>query len=447
MAKSTSTSAGRVNKRAGSRSPRVTRSRSAAGARMSASASGGGGVLERMVEEAGGSGRGGEEVGEGMDCESDGGVPLGGAEEVEVEQAYEGKGKGKLAALPDDDGKEEVEEVVKEEKPFRLFDLPTEIRLEIYRACLTRPYNILLSKVEKPAPPAEKSEEDEENELFEEILANPRPGWTQSTVASQSRQPTQSGFAARRGAGRGAARAALRAASSSSSSVPSAPASGNASTTVVVGDTPRKPTTKPANPAPPPVTQSDPLLVNLLRASKTVYKEARDVLYAENLFTLNIFTAVPTLACLHQRSRRRIKHIELEIPTYTEILESFSETVRLSLRYCFGLRRLVIHTPFTLPGGEGSGPSGGNTTVYANGFDILRWLPQGCEVVVEGTRNREIDVVVGRHMQLAGVQDKVSPFAPFLLWFCGSFSVFIPVLGSFAYVSGLCCSSPTPADN
>lgn len=33
---------------------------------------------------------------------------------------------------------------------FRLLDLPTEVRLEIYRACLTRPFNILLSKSATP---------------------------------------------------------------------------------------------------------------------------------------------------------------------------------------------------------------------------------------------------------------------------------------------------------
>lgn len=151
----------------------------------------------------------------------------------------------------------------------------------------------------------------------------------------------------------------------------------------------------------------DPLLTNILHVSKEVYKEARSVLYSENYFTLDLSTAQSTLACLHQRSRRQIKHIALEIPSYNDILERFQETVRLSLRYCTGLKECRIGMPFTLPGAEGSGTSG-NTTVYANGFDILRWLPQECNIVLKGTTCVEIEQVVNKHRHLANTLDKVS---------------------------------------
>lgn len=388
----------------------------------SASGSAGGGVLQRMVEEATLDEQ--EVVAAGMEFgdramagESDGSIALDGMEVGN--HAYEGKakGKGKMAVLS------AFQEEVVEERPFRLFDLPTEIRLEIYRACLTRPYKILLSKpIEKPAPkPEETSGADggdgngaqptEEDESSTRSVL-----WRQSSAVNGSAQSSPR----RRAGNRGSARATLRASSSSAQSQSSATAgqqgaagaaAASAGTMGVFhsrsGLTTRKYGVQNSL---KDSKMDDPLLVNILRANKDVYREGRDVLYGENVFELDVFTAVNSLAALHQRSRRRIKHVELEIPTYTEILESFSETVRLSLRYCFGLRRLVIRTPFTLPGGDAAtgAATSGNTTVYANGFDILRWLPQGCKVELQGNRNADIDAVVGRHMRLAGVQDKVS---------------------------------------
>lgn len=372
----------------------------------SGSGSGGVGMLGRMVEEVDGMNvdaaavdvQAGERdcwalVSHGTSTDKRGGE--------EIEMARTGKGAGDLVTLPD----EEDEEANIEDKPFRLFDLPTEIRLEIYRACLTRPYKILLSKPERPAPAKAEDEQD---------VDSMTTTGGESTGSSWNNMGHAQVSSRRRGTSRGAARASLRTSASSSSQSQSQPGPLGLLTmtpATVTHNSRGEPNKKPISP--PSSGESladDPLIVPLLRTSKTVYKEARDVLYSENAFSLDLSTAVTSLAALHQRSRRRIRHVELEIPTYTEILESFSETVRLSLRYCFGLKRLVIRTPFTLPGADGAtGSASGNTTVYANGFDILRWLPQSCEVVLEGTRNKEIDAVVGRHMQLAGVQDKVSP--------------------------------------
>jgi len=53
----------------------------------------------------------------------------------------------------------DVTSMRKEEKTFPLMQLPAEIRNEIYRACLTRPFNILLSKREPVAAHVPKEEE------------------------------------------------------------------------------------------------------------------------------------------------------------------------------------------------------------------------------------------------------------------------------------------------
>ena len=97
----------------------------------------------------------------------------------------------------------------------------------------------------------------------------------------------------------------------------------------------------------------------------------------------------------------------MTIPTHNEILERFAEVVRLSLRYCWRLKRFVIHMPFVLPGAEGSSTSG-NTTVYANAFDILRWLPRQAEVMLEGNVCEEIRRVVEKNSTLAKSLDEVS---------------------------------------
>ncbi|KAK0957598.1 hypothetical protein LTR91_021795 [Friedmanniomyces endolithicus] len=297
--------------------------------------------------------------------------------------------------------------------PFPLMKMPAEIRNEIYRACLTRPFNILLSRREPPAPEpkpeeavdvVEISDTEEEGESAPAVPAqsgssqNSTPGlrsWANRTTRpvrllnnSSSTQATASpDTTSRTGA-------------STPSTQQHAQAAARAQQRALAA-------TKPDTPRVPRPQDADPLLVNLLRCSKTVYQEARSILYAENLFALDLDTALPTLAALHQRSRRQIRHVEIEIPCYNEILERFQETVRLRLRYCWGLKKLVIHMPFTLPGADGGGTTG-NTTVYANGFDILRWLPSPCEVVLSGQICKEIEQVVSKNAKLARTLDEVS---------------------------------------
>lgn len=307
-----------------------------------------------------------------------------------------------------------------DDKPFPIMELPAEIRLDIYRACLTRDRKLLLSKPDRSSQEAsaevasvsdgvsigsggESLSQGSEWDLIGPGAANrpwdPAPHRTRGTrSSSRVRDAT-----ARRLAAAAVAAVATRA---------------------VVVELP-EPVDRHQESVNNDIEHDDRLVINILRTSKQIYREARDVLYSENRFELNIDTAVASLAALHQRNRRHIKHIELEIPTYTHILEGFSEIVRLSLRYCTGLQTFVMRTLFTLPGFDG-GPVRGSTTVYANGFDILRWLPQTCRVVLEGNHNEEIEAVVQKHMNFASTQSKVSQIVlprlcsmPGLLTFAG----------------------------
>lgn len=342
------------------------------------------------------------------------------------------------------------------EKPFRLMDLPAEIRIEIYRACLTRPFDVLLSRENKPAE-AEKQREEELREA-EEVDDNAGDGDREAAVmsrllpqtsvplseaASEQQQDTTratnaSGVNAwstrgiralrsftrnnlqRNGNGNANNNTANPAAYTNNDEAPTATSSNRNNTinTNVHNNFPpratnRRTVTFTSTYTPPSATRTprpqdaDPLHVNLLRTSKLIYKESRAILYGENNFLLDLDTAQPTLAALHQRSRGQIKRLRVTIPSHNFILERFSEVVRLSLRYCWRLQRFVIHTPFVLPGAEGSSTSG-NTTVYANAFDILRWLPRQCEVVLEGNVCEEIRRVVEKNSNLAKSLDEVS---------------------------------------
>jgi hypothetical protein len=359
----------------------------------------------------------------------------------------------------------------KNTRPFRLMDMPPEIRIEIYRACLTRPFDVLLSKEPKPVDREKEREEarlrdeeddddeidDDEGDSFENSSLDSDAGvqaFPHGANPLASSAAANTFFNSNHGTARDAeawvprrtrSQRSLTRSSPQRSASASASASTNANPLINPVSTwapapvannlvrPTAPVSGPRNnhtsfpprarrsafpattssavvPIPPraPRPQDvDPLLVNLLRASKLIYKESRAILYGENTFLLDLDTAQPTLAALHQRSRGQIKNLRVTIPTHNEILERFAEVVRLSLRYCWRLQRFVIHTPFVLPGAEGSSTSG-NTTVYANAFDILRWLPRQCEVVLEGTVCEEIRRVVEKNSTLAKSLDEVS---------------------------------------
>ncbi|KAK5153566.1 hypothetical protein LTS14_007260 [Recurvomyces mirabilis] len=313
---------------------------------------------------------------------------------------------------------------VKKDQVFPLFNMPPEIRNEIYRACLTRPFNILLSKKEPPEMEPEAKEDgsllglnDAEVDVSE-VPSGPQPRPWHSFAQDERDDHVQchvqrvnAADAPRNWANRRSRSARLSTRTSGSSS------STTSQNSVVFGPTfgSLRSSRSSAHPEPPKTDipriprpqDSDPLIVALLRTNKQIYQEARSILYSENHFTLDLSTSVASLSHLHQRSRRQIKRISLEIPCYNEILERFQETVRLSLRYCWGLKCLTIHMPFTLPGADGSGTTG-NTAVYANGFDILRWLPRPCEVRLKGNVGREIEAVVARNANLARTLDELA---------------------------------------
>jgi hypothetical protein len=120
----------------------------------------------------------------------------------------------------------------------------------------------------------------------------------------------------------------------------------------------------------------------ILRLNKQVYKEARQILYGDNTFVLSLTSGIHTLSHLHQRSRSLIKSVSLTIPNHHDILDNFADVVRLGLRYCWGLKSLTIVLPMLVPEG---GYLHATTSIYSNAFHILRWLPKGGKVQLEGT--------------------------------------------------------------
>lgn len=126
-------------------------------------------------------------------------------------------------------------------------------------------------------------------------------------------------------------------------------------------------------------------------------------------------TAVTTLTALHQRSRSLIRHVELYIPTNQDILDQFTDIVRLGLRYCWGLKTLVITLPVLFPGDEP--PSGSpSRSVFANAFDILRWLPRATEVRLEGVRHDDIAKVVRDQQASRGLLNEVGQDGDGVMW-------------------------------
>lgn len=161
---------------------------------------------------------------------------------------------------------------------------------------------------------------------------------------------------------------------------------------------------RPRAPSPPPdvIPPLDPIVPTILRLNQQIYKEARSVLYSANTFTLSLLSGIHTLSTLHQRSRSLIKHVILTIPSHHDILDGFADLVRLGLRYCWGLKTFKIILQASLPD---DGRMTHATSVYANAFHILRWLPRGCKVVLEGNVSEVVRDVVREEGRLQSVLD------------------------------------------
>ncbi|KAL1651946.1 hypothetical protein SLS58_000069 [Diplodia intermedia] len=241
---------------------------------------------------------------------------------------------------------------------FPFMELPSELRLEIYRMALSRPKPILLHMPRPSEKEQNQGDYQWETEETESVLAEDRASRNNDANDDEGllAQP-------RRGAPdrRSESRRQL-------------PTGDNGINT-------------------------DPLVPALLRVSQLIYRESRPVLYSDNELVLHLPSALCTLSQLHQRSRSLIKHVRLAIPTHHDILEGFADLVRLGLRYCWGLKTFTISLPDMFPE-ERHVPSS-TTNVYANAFHILRWLPKNTLVQLEGNVHEEIRKVVEENGQLS----------------------------------------------
>ncbi|KAK8195159.1 hypothetical protein IWZ00DRAFT_502308 [Phyllosticta capitalensis] len=235
---------------------------------------------------------------------------------------------------------------------FPFMELPSELRLEIYRMALSRPKPVLLH-MPRPIPQEEPASEKEDHAV--------------SLEAAWSREETGQRRLVRR-------------------------------------QWEHEWWKKPLNGVKD--VSADPLIPALLRVSKLIHREAKPVLYSENEFVLWLPTALCTLMQLHQRSRSLIKHIRLRLPTYHDILDGFSELVRLGLRYCWGLKTLTISLPDFPYDRNAYGPNTPN--VYVNAFHILRWLPKHTVVRLDANSHEDIRRVVEENCRLAGMMSEVS---------------------------------------
>ncbi|KAF2103687.1 hypothetical protein NA57DRAFT_30866 [Rhizodiscina lignyota] len=159
------------------------------------------------------------------------------------------------------------------------------------------------------------------------------------------------------------------------------------------------------------------LVPALLRVNKQIYREASRILYSENVILLDLNTAIYSVNSLQQKTRSLFRHIRINITSHHDILDGFSDLVRVGLRYCKGLRTLTVDLPggwATLdPGSDGDNTTAGKprysrNNVYANAFHILRWLPKSTQVILEGSPSPEIRKVVAHREKAAKELDEVS---------------------------------------
>ena len=91
---------------------------------------------------------------------------------------------------------------------------------------------------------------------------------------------------------------------------------------------------------------SDPSLVPaLLRVNKQIYREASRILYSENVMLLDLSNAIYSVNSLRQKTRSLFKHVKINIYSHHDILDGFSDLVRVGLRSCMGLQTLTIELP------------------------------------------------------------------------------------------------------
>lgn len=125
------------------------------------------------------------------------------------------------------------------------------------------------------------------------------------------------------------------------------------------------------------------LTTAILRTSKQVHKEATKVLYSDNMLYMRAPWGPKALQRMKQQQRSLIRRVTIEIPQYPDITDGFVDIIRLGLRYCFGLKHLMIvinaYPPSAMIDVDKS-----TAMFYGDPFRILRWLPKKCVVTLEG---------------------------------------------------------------
>ncbi|KAF1997399.1 hypothetical protein P154DRAFT_524901 [Amniculicola lignicola CBS 123094] len=161
---------------------------------------------------------------------------------------------------------------------------------------------------------------------------------------------------------------------------------------------------------------AEPLGPALLRTCKQIHREAREFLYAENHFVLQMESALYSLQSLAQRDRGYIKNVTITIRSQFDIIDTFADIVRLGLRYCWKLQTVTIlfkgERTFVPPHPVVNAGANTRRTItkspHANAFHTLRWLPQHCNVVLEGSVDEDILGVAEHEEKMRETLDKVA---------------------------------------
>lgn len=133
------------------------------------------------------------------------------------------------------------------------------------------------------------------------------------------------------------------------------------------------------------------------------------VLYSSNTFKFTLSNGRAGLDSLRQPTRSLIKNIYVAIPDPHDTVNGFAELVRLGLRYCWGLKKCIIAAEWTLPTPE-SGERLDPHELFAEGFNILRWLPKDCNVVLDGTIDGRVAQVVAKEKKFQRSLEQVRDF-------------------------------------
>lgn len=115
--------------------------------------------------------------------------------------------------------------------------------------------------------------------------------------------------------------------------------------------------------------------VAILRVRRSIYNEARQVLYAENSFYVCCIPTMPTLAALQQRTRAHIKILRVQMD-HTAI-RTMPALMRFGLRHCWQLKKLTLSQASNMQ------------QIYDSSdpracCNSLQYLPAACEIVLDG---------------------------------------------------------------